>query len=229
MLAGGAAIGFFVGIWAVAGAAAYGYLHRYRSRWRGLAAAISDGDLERAETVWKGLIARLTPTQRRSASVLYYEAGLLGLREDWQAVLAIVEILSNSKDGPQAVTVMVMRARCLAELGRVDEAMKAAGEALFAPDITPMLRAGLMITEGLVQLRRGEYVRALATFERVGPSPVKAIQASCSFHRADTLRALGREKEAIEAYRHVAAVLPLSRRAAHALQRLTEAPPGAYR
>jgi tetratricopeptide (TPR) repeat protein len=228
MSGGGAMIEFFVGIWATIGVAAYGLQKLHRWRWRRLVAAMNDGDLERAESLWQQLIAKLTPPQRRSANVLYFEAGLLALREDWQAALAIFDLLRRSKHGTQAV--MVMRARCLAELDRADDAMKAAEEALAAPGLTSALRASVLIAVGIVQLRRGEYARALATLEQpVALSQMKAIRASCSFYRGDALRALGQEQEAIQAYEHVAAIVPLSRRAAHARQRLTQAPPSGYR
>lgn len=234
-------IEFFAGMWALMIVGGYGFHHRYQWRWRRLMAAISEGDLERAERVWQGLLAKIPAAQRRSAYVLYFEAGLLALREDWQAALAIADLFSNSKarlfglsSGRELQQYRhagkSMRARCLAELGRIDEAMQTAEEALTAPGITPPLRAGVLVSVGIVQLRRGEYERALATLEQsVALSPMKGIQASSGFYRGEALRALGREQEAIQAYQRVIAIVPLSRRAAHARQRLTQAPPSEYR
>jgi tetratricopeptide (TPR) repeat protein len=223
-----AAVEFFIGVWAAIGLFAYAVHTRHRRRYRLLVEAINDGDVDRAESLWRRVSIQLTAQQRRAANVLYCEACVLALREDWQAALTIVERLCAGKYA--WLPVVSVRARCLAELDRGDEAMPIAEAALAVPDLAPVLRATLLITVGIVRLRRGEYEKALATLDQAASlSSMKGLQASSSFYRADALRALGREPEAIAAYERAAAMVPLSRRAAHAQKRLTQAPPSSYR
>jgi tetratricopeptide (TPR) repeat protein len=224
----GAAAGFFVGVWGAIGVAVYGVQRWHRRRWRLLSEAISAGDVERADAIWQELVVRFTAAQRGTAQLRYYEAGLLALREDWQAALATLETLAAWKQGAEFVS--GLRARCLAELGRTDDAIALAEATLTKPGLRRLTVASVRTTVGIVQLKRGEFARALTTLDEVAAtSPANALLATVSFYRGEALRALGRFAEALQAYERTVAVVPLSRRAAHARERLRQSPPNSYR
>jgi len=218
-----------VGIWvtvALFGLAAL----RWRDRsWRQLTHALAHGDVERAERHWRELQTRLGPRELEHPQVRYYEAGLLAIREDWQAALAASDELGEWREGAHVVA--ALRARCLAELGRAEEAMAAVADGLAAPELTPAARAALKVTGAIVQLQRREFVRALATLDDAAATlPAQtAVQSTCSCYRGEVLRALGRHDEARQAWERTVTLVPRSRRAAHARERLAQPPPDAYR
>jgi tetratricopeptide (TPR) repeat protein len=217
---------------AVGGFVAVGYglsywgRRRARDRWAQLREAMVSGDAERMEKLLASITEELTPGELRQVPVDYVEAVLLMMREDWQAALDRVERLQRVPPGQLAF----LRARCLAELGHTEEATTMAQAALGRPKISAEERAGTLVVLAIGLLQQRQFEKVLTTLaEAARASAGLGVQASCSFYRAEALRALGREAEARDAYQRTIDLVPRSRRAAHARERLAAAPPSAYR
>lgn len=188
-------------------------------------------DAETARRLWNAAIARVDERGRSHPRVRVWEAALQALEDRWDEAFATASAIdARALSGNERLALTGLRAGCLAQLGRADEAIDLLQQALGARALPSTTRGSLLRTLAVARLRAGRHEAALRACDEAAAlsgSPVHA--AALAFCRAEALRGLGREGEARAAYAEAQQRAPGSRFARRAAARLAAAPPSSYR